>query len=401
MAEQGRRTVATHGGTARHFELDWLRVLLFGLLVPHHAAVGFVGFGEPIYGFVNDALAPKGGLTELAIYWSHCWRLPSLFLIAGIGTWFATRDGAGPAWMGGRIARLIVPALFGMLTVNALAGWLILQISGVPQREPDLLPDWPTIGHPPRVMHLWFLVNLALYTIILLPLLSVRDRLERMRIASPLLLGGIALVVTAVAIAFKPFAAGIAGNGYQFPWYLCIFAGGFLIGAQHAAVLDWTRQQAYRLLAAGLALFSLEIALLAPQVVADPEFGDAMAAGGWARAGLAPAFGTSTIGFTIVETLNAFAWVLAAIGLASRFLRHDGPWRAPLNRAVFPVYVLHFPVVLVGLALLTRTAWPWPVEFLLLTLGTYAVTAALYLLALRTGALVRLIGGRPRSTGGA
>jgi hypothetical protein len=134
---------------------------------------------------------------------------------------------------------------------------------------------------------------------------------------------------------------------------------------------------------------------LAPQVVADPAFGNALAAGGWARAGLAPAFGALTTGVTIVETLNAFAWLLAALGLASRFLRRDGPWREALNRAVFPVYVLHFPVVLVGLALLTRTTWPWPVEFLILTLGTYAMTAALYLMALRTGRLVRLVGGRP------
>lgn len=387
--------MASHGSIARRYELDWLRVLLFGLLVPHHAAVGFVGFGEPIYGFVNDRLATKGGLTELAIYWSHCWRLPSLFLIAGIGTWFATREGAGPTWMGGRITRLIVPALFGMLTVNVLAGWLILQITGMPRRGPDLLRAWLTLEHPPRIMHLWFLVNLALYTTILWPVFAFRDRLSRIRVAPPILLGGIALVVTATAVFFKPFAAGIVGNGYQFPWYLGIFAGGFLIGAQHAAVLDWTWRRAYWLLAAGLVFFSLEIALLAPQVVADPDFGDALAAGGWARAGLAPAFGTLTTAFTIVETLNTFAWVLAALGLASRFLRRDGPWRKSPNRAIFPVYVLHFPVVLVGLALLTRTAWPWPVELLILTLGTYAVTAALYLLALRTGPLVRLIGGRP------
>jgi hypothetical protein len=50
--------------------------------------------------------------------------------------------------------------------------------------------------------------------------------------------------------------------------------------------------------------------------------------------------------------------------------------------------------VLVGLALLTRVGWPWQAEFLLLTLGTYAVTAALYALALRTGPGVGLIGGR-------
>jgi hypothetical protein len=68
----------------RRYELDWLRVLLFALLVPHHVAVGFVDWGVDIYRFVNNDLAGEG--MSLFIFWSHSWRLPSLFLIAGIGT---------------------------------------------------------------------------------------------------------------------------------------------------------------------------------------------------------------------------------------------------------------------------------------------------------------------------
>jgi hypothetical protein len=33
----------------RRHDLDWLRVLLFALLVPHHVAVGFVDWGVDIY----------------------------------------------------------------------------------------------------------------------------------------------------------------------------------------------------------------------------------------------------------------------------------------------------------------------------------------------------------------
>ena len=41
----------------RRYHLDWLRVLLFGLLVLHHVAVGFVAWGEDIYRFTNDEVA--------------------------------------------------------------------------------------------------------------------------------------------------------------------------------------------------------------------------------------------------------------------------------------------------------------------------------------------------------
>jgi hypothetical protein len=42
---------------ARRHDLDWLRVMLFGLLVPYHAAIGFVGYGHTIYGYRNHEAA--------------------------------------------------------------------------------------------------------------------------------------------------------------------------------------------------------------------------------------------------------------------------------------------------------------------------------------------------------
>ena len=90
---------------ARRHDVDWLRVLLFGLLVLHHTAVGFAPFGASIYGFVNDELG--GPLVSLLIYWSHTWRLPALFLIAGLGTWFATSRSYGIDFLGRRLARLL------------------------------------------------------------------------------------------------------------------------------------------------------------------------------------------------------------------------------------------------------------------------------------------------------
>ena len=53
----------------RRHDLDWLRVLLFALLVPHHVAVGFVDWGVDVYHFVNNQLAGSG--MSLFIYWSH------------------------------------------------------------------------------------------------------------------------------------------------------------------------------------------------------------------------------------------------------------------------------------------------------------------------------------------
>lgn len=103
-------------------------MLLFGLLVLHHVAVGFVPWGADIYRFTNDEVA--GDWLGLLIYWSHSWRLPALFLIAGIGTFLATGRHQGLGFMGSRVARLLVPALFGTFILNVTAGYAMAWMTG-------------------------------------------------------------------------------------------------------------------------------------------------------------------------------------------------------------------------------------------------------------------------------
>jgi glucans biosynthesis protein C len=375
--------------TRRH-DLDWLRVLLFALLVPHHVAVGFVDWGVDIYRFVNDRLAGDG--MTLFIYWSHSWRLPSLFLIAGIGTWFLARRGAGACFLGGRLARLLVPAVFGTFALNVFGGYAIARMTGNPRGFTTFWADWLTAPEPRQVQHPWFLVSLAIYTLLLWPFLAAGGRVRRPAPSPPILLASLVAVSAFVVVAVKPHAAALTGQGYQFPYYLLFFAGGYLIGAQHAAVLDWTRRRVWWLLGAAIALFVAKTTLLTLTLLDDVSTGQALAAGGWVPLGLAPPNATL---FSAIEATTAWAWCLTALGLAARYLNRPGPLLGALNRAVFPVYVLHFPVTLVGLALVAQLPWPWWVEFILLLVAVYGVTWALWRAADRLGPAVWLIGGRP------
>lgn len=373
------------GGTRRH-ELDWLRVLLFGLLVPHHAAVPFSDFGRDIYGYANDALAGPG--LTLAIYWSHCWRLPALFVVAGMGTWLATRRARDAGALGRRMARLLLPVAFGALLVNVAAGWALARALG----EAGPLGG-AVMEKGPRVMHLWFLVNLAAYTLLLWPVLGAVGRLAR-AVSAPRLLLVAGLAVAGTVAAAKPFGSAVAGDGYQAVWYLVVFASGVALGARHEAVLDWTARRAWWLLGAGVLTFLAEVSMLAAAGARSEALAVSFATGGWAADGVAPAFAPLPVAFALAEGANAWLWVLAALGLAARFLTRPGRWLPALTRATYPLYVLHFPVVIVGGALLTRTAWPWGLELLLLVAATYAITAMLWLGASRLGPAATLVGGR-------
>lgn len=374
----------------RRHDLDWLRILLFALLVPHHVAVGFVDWGVEIYHFVNNQLAGDG--MSLFIYWSHSWRLPSLFLISGIGTYFLTRRGIGLQFMASRIGRLMIPAIFGFCVLNMFGGYAIAIMTDDPRRITSFWSDWLTDPVPRQVGHLWFLFSLMLYTLLCWPLFALRARLENLKLSpAVLILGLISTSALAVAVV-KPYAAALAGDGYQFAYYLIFFAGGYIIGTRHHSVLDWTARNAWILLASAIVLFMAKSMLLTLALIADIPTGKALAAGGWVPLGLEPQYATT---FSVIEAATAWAWCISALGLAAKFLNMPSPLLAALNRAVFPLYVLHFPITLVGLALIAQISWPWWIEFFLLLAAVYLFSWMLWRIADRLGPAAYLVGGRP------
>ncbi|WP_027255835.1 acyltransferase family protein [Leisingera aquimarina] len=374
--------------TRRH-ELDWLRIILFALLVPHHAAVGFVDWGAGIYQFVNDRLAGDG--MTLFIYWSHSWRLPSLFMIAGIGTWFLTSRGAGPGFIGRRFLRLAVPLIFGTLFINVFGGYAIALMTEEAVAFPAFWWNWATRPEPQQVQHLWFLVNLTLYTMLCWPVFLFRGRLGPW-VPQPVSLLGILVLLSALAVVvLKPHAAALAGDNYQFALYFLFFSGGYLIGTDHVRFLDWARRRAWWLLTGAVLLFVCKAALLTIALLEDTAAGQALAAGGWLPAGLSP---PNTAAFSVIEAATAWCWCVAALGLAARYLSRPNPLLRELNRAVFPFYVLHFPLTLVGLAVAAQFPAPWWFEFALLVAFVYSAIWILWRLADRLGPVIFLIGGR-------
>lgn len=377
----------------RRFDLDWLRVLLFALLVLHHVAVGFIEIGADIYRVVNNDLG--GPLLDLFIYFNQSWRLPLLFLISGIGTWFATRLAVGLRPLATRVSRLMVPALFATFVLNVSYGYVIASALG--ESTGGFLTFWKSWllePEPIQVGHTWFLYNLSFYTVILWPLHLLWRRLTPSTPNVPVLLAMMAIGATVIMVVFKPFFWALVGNGYQLPWYLWIFACGYLIGAYHQSVLAWLASRAGWLLIFGTLTFIIEVGMLATALQASAEAGLALAQGGWAAAGLESAFRPYYLVFTIISGLNTWLWCFAFLGLAARYLRRDRPALKVLSPAVFPIYILHFPITLIGLTLIADLQWPWQLKFVVLAVVVYTLSFLIYRIVSAMGPVVYLIGGK-------
>ena len=126
----------------RRYDIDWLRVILFGLLIPFHVAIGvyWSTYGteiNPNIGDIeeqdrlefaeanNDYSVESVTIESMILHWMHQWRLAALFMISGTGTAFAFRNRTYGRFLLERVKRLIVPMFFGMW-VTGFVGGLIL-----------------------------------------------------------------------------------------------------------------------------------------------------------------------------------------------------------------------------------------------------------------------------------
>ncbi len=352
----------------RRYDLDWLRVLLFGLLVPYHAAIGFVRYGGNVYGYRNQDIA--GEWLEMLIFFSHTWRLPALFMISGVGSWFLLKHGTW-RFLKNRMIRLLLSLLVAVLVWNVAHGYYFQLASG---NEPGLVSfyrQWllePRWGH---ARHLWFLINLFLYGLLLMLLAPLFRRMGDIGLVK-FALGLFGTAVT-IELILKPLSYDRPLDYRDF-WYIPFFFAGYIAMAQSEQF--WTRLARWRwpLLVIGVAMSLAFMPIYAAYPAADAGL---LSNGGWLAQGR-PYQNTITAIHSVAYSANAVIWCAIVFGFAHHNLNRPSGILLRLNRAVYPVFILHFPIMMVGLYYLREVSWPWGIEWGVLTLGTFIVSYALY-----------------------
>jgi len=182
-------------------------VLAVLLLVPYHGALVFDLDPNAVV-FVKDAVHSPA-LVQ-AVGFVHIWHMPLLFAIAGAASWFALAWRSGAAYLRERVQRLLVPFVFGVLTLVPL----MLNVHWLGR------PDAPSLGelyarfftlNPNDLSgrqgtfapgHLWFISDLLLFSLLALPLFLALRRPAAQRV-----LGTIAACAMAT-----PSASSMAGR---------------------------------------------------------------------------------------------------------------------------------------------------------------------------------------------
>lgn len=357
----------------RRYDLDWLRIIAFGLLIFYHIGMFYVTWGW----HVKSDHAGHG--PEPLMRLLNPWRLDLLFFISGVAARFMIEKASPLSFAWSRFNRLFWPLLFGMVVIVPPQTFLqVTEQFGYHGSYLDFYArylthykGWCDAGgclSVPTWNHLWYVVYLLAYCLIFAALWPLLKRMP-MDWAKSLP----AWVYIAIPLAYYGFGDYVLDplypetHAFIGDWYIHYDSAGFFVMGILVARFDRLFDIASKLrlvsLAAGVAAW----------------FGLEYLRGLWS-AGRISDFYAELIG-NPMESIQAIFMMLALLGFARKYLADaDGPLRRTLTEAIFPFYIVHQTIIVVAAYNLNRLHWPVGIEFAVLVAITVTGCWGAYLI---------------------
>lgn len=375
----------------RRYDLDWVRILAFALLVPYHVGMYYVSWDWHV-----KSPDPVPALEPLMIL-SAPWRLALLFLVSGVAT-AHLRTKLQSGFLRQRSWRLLLPLLFGMYVVvppqayfelvekvpgGYHAGYLgfmadYLQGGDLYCMAPGDCVDGPTWNH------LWFVAYLWAYSVLLWAACRLLPQSWRAKAAGfvraacsgqgilwwPMLW---LLAARVLVYPHAPSSHDLVDDAYNHLQYGLVFALGYLLAGTEA---PWEQLRRHR-----HRMFLLASAAYVLMLAAFLAFDDNEAI---------PSAWMSLI-WSLWGVMQ-WAAIAAILGYARHWNPKDSPVLRYLTAAVFPFYILHQTVIVVLVHHLKPLRLAPALEGPLLIAATFAICLLGYEAIRRVGWLRPLFG---------
>ena len=312
---------------SRYYEVDAVRSAALILLITYHIIVSFdTGMRE--LGFIVHSSDGAVQIIQLLSQALNIWRIPILFVTAGMAVSFSLERRTMGAFIKERSRRLILPLIFGSLTLVPLG----LVISNFYYGK--------TLEYIPNPGYLWFVVDIVVIIFLLIPLfIYIKNRPDGIILKFMRRLFNIPGGVIIVFALPMMLVAGII-NTECYPCFfnfvlidnphgtliavVCILMGFIFI---RSGIRFWNsvRKLKYICLLMAIVLYILRMVILSPT---------------WDE-------GNARLPLLVINLLTAFEsvnWMLAALGLASAFLNKRKKLLTYMTNAVYPMYMVHLPL---------------------------------------------------------
>lgn len=372
----------------RRYDLDWLRVIAFYILIFFHVGMVFV----PWEFHLKNPTTAEWFETWMAFL--SQWRLPLLFTISGAVIYHSLGKRSGKIFLKERFVRLFIPLLFGMFVIVPPQIYFERLMNGA-QYE-NYFQFWLTVfnfvpyplGGSLSWHHLWYVLYILVYSIIALPFfLYLRsERSSKLKNRITQLLNRKTNLIYSVSFLFLiiyytlapifPTTHGLLDDWNNHAVSFTFFILGFLISSIDGVTEILVAKRKQSLIIAMIPASVLILFVWGPTFYIFNEEAD------W-----------FFVLYGLLKWTLIPSFLFAIFGYANVWLNKTNLLLSYANESVYPLYILHQTVELIFGYYIIQLNLPLMVKFGLLVLVTFGGSLLFYELAIRRNNWLRVFFG--------
>lgn len=360
----------------RRYDIDWIRVIVFDILILWHVGLFFVSWEFPVPWDLPMKNNVQAGWLSWPMLFIRVWRLPILFVVSGIGSRYALSSKSGAEYTRERLIRLFIPLITGVIIVVPPQVYIERLIQGTV--DVSYLKFYPSIFHgfyPEGNFswnHLWFLPYLLIMSLTALPLfLYLRKSGKRIfflfgrlieRSPFYLYLFVIPLIIIDLTLKSRyPLTMALKDDWYVFSYYFVCFVTGYMMASLGSSLWKACIRIRHFSLVTGVLVSTIVIWMISR--------------------GEKP--------FQILNPINTWSWILIIFGYGSKYLNKKSKVLSYRNKAVYPFYIIHYTIMIFLGYLLMDHPMHYAWKMIFMAVGTFGFSWVLYEFIIRRVALLR------------
>ncbi|CAM3769636.1 acyltransferase [Pontibacter korlensis] len=339
----------------RRYEFDWLRVLAFSLLIFYHTGMYFVSWDWHVK---NPELSET---MEWPMMFLSQWRMSLIFLVSGVGVYFAMGYRSAGTFAKDRVKRILLPLVIGMLLVVPPQVYFERVVQGTVSSYFSFYPSiFELVPYPEGNFswhHLWYLTYIFCYSLLLIPALMY---IRRVSISAEGIKSWMVLVLPALWLSLGgvllnerfPATNALVNDWANHFLYITVFLIGFLL-MKLPSLQEKVRQVRWYSLAAAVVFVSV---LYAFYWLQDVDIA-----------------GLELDVYYVLKQSNRWFWLMAILGFAMQHLNRRSQYLAQANEMVYPFYILHQTIIVALGFYLRELNWSIGLKFTFISLITFLI----------------------------
>lgn len=375
--------------TSRQAYIDWLRILAILGVLFFHAAMPFAA--EEDWHIRNKDTSHV--LLEFN-FWISRFRMPLLFFISGVVSFYMMQKRSALSFMGLRFRRLFVPLVVGMLVVVPPQVYMERLTQGFTGSYWDFYPSIFQFRPYPEGNtswhHLWFIAYLFVYDLVAAPLfawmISARAKgfvrsLGWLANGQRIYLLAIPSIIVYASLVLKfPRTDDLIHDYTYLPYWFLFLLVGFICISNVLLMDSLERNRRTSLLLGLVLLIGMNYMRWNSQEPWDVN-PDTWKSNPWTYAYLA-----------MLPAL-AWTWVFALVGYGKKYLNSKNRFTSYASNAVYPFYIVHQTVIVILAYYIVRANDDVLAKYIFLALTSLFISLALCHLVIQRYKVTRFLFG--------